>query len=379
MFIEVADDVLRKALRPSDSENEEAVECLRHVALAIRRNCHLVYLPSLDANMLKELENILNKAEIKALTFSFSKKNNLRVIKQYLTIRIEISFLSETAKDGDVIRIKPEKNSKIDLFERCHLLTENLLDAKFYNYVSFSFQKRNRIDECVFGISFYPLQGGGVTIKDVYMMECGLGRHFCLTILDSDKKWPNFIGYGDTATKFEQEYNGYLAKHNDPITCTYYVMQNTNEIENLIPIQILNHVSSPAQKRFLAQHPNAIPFFDIKKGFELKLLFKGNAIREWRIILPDETDWDELERLKTVSANDIEFVENATNAGVKFNAQPWGTSILDKIVNPETRKKVTINLKKIDFDSMLAAQRTEWDAIGKMMFSWCCCFVNKNF
>lgn len=379
MFIEVADDVLRKALRPSDRENEEAVECLRHLALAIRRNCHLVYLPSLDANNLREMENVLNKAEVKAFTYSFSKKNNLRIIRQYLTIRVEISFSAETIKDGDVIRIKPDKNNKIDLFERCHLLTENLLDAKFYNHVSFSFQKRNRIDECVFGISYYPLQGGGVTIKDVYLMECGFGKHFCLAILDSDKKWPNFNGYGDTATKFEQEYNGYIAKHNEPITCAYYVMQNTNEIENLIPIQILTHVSSPAQKRFLAQHPNAIPFFDIKKGFELKLLYKGTAIQAWKNVLPDETDWNELESLKANSADDNEFVGKVVNAGIKFKAQPWGTNILDKVVNPEIRKMDKINLRKIDFNSLLAEQRIEWDAIGSIMFNWCCCFVNKNF
>ena len=379
MFVEVADDVLRKALRLSDNENEEAIECLRHLALAIRHNCHLVYLPTLDFNILQEMEKFLNKAEIKAFTFSFAKKNNLRIIRQHLTARIEISFLSETTKDGDVIKIRPGKSNRFDLFERCHLLTENLLDAKFYDSVSSSFQKRNRIDECVFGISYYPLQGGGVTIKDVFLMECGLGKHLCLAILDSDKKWPNYHGYGETATKFEEEYDGYLNKHNEPITCSYYVMQNTNEIENLIPIQILNHVSSPTQKGFLARHANAIPFFDMKKGFDFKLLYKDNARQEWSAVLPDETDWNGLERLKNASTDEKDFVEKAMNAGIKFETQPWGTNLLDKVVNPEFRKKDKVNLRKIDFNSMLAAQKTEWDLIGSKMFSWCCCFVNKNF
>ena len=379
MFIEVAEDVLNKALRLSDKENEEAVECLRHLALSIRHNCHLVYLPSLDVNMLRSMEAFLNKAEIKAFTYSFAKKNDLRIIKQHLTTIIVVSFLSESRKDGNVVRVKPGKTNIIDLYEQSHLLTENLMDSRFYEYVSFSFQKRKRIDESVFGINFFPLQGGGVTIKDVYVMECGLGRHLCLAILDSDKKWPNYQGYGDTASTFEKEYKSYLKKHDEPLACDYYVMQNVNEIENLIPIQVLNHFSSPQQKTFLSRHSNAIPFFDMKKGLEFKLLYNNKAFQEWKNVLPNETDWDEIERQRKVSTDVNDFVEKVRKAGVKDVVQEWGSNLLEKIVCPEPRKKEKVNLKKIDFNNLLTEQKVEWDAIGSIIFSWCCCFVCRNF
>lgn len=377
MFIEVCDDVLRKALRPSDKENIYAVEALRQLAWAILKRHHLVFFPSLTFDDIKRLGDVLDKNEIAAILHSFSRKNDLLVLSGMLQFKVVVSFEKESGRDGGIIKIKPGRESVIELYEECHLLTENLLDADFYRHFAVAYQKNNRIDVCAFRISFYSLQGGGATTGQVFLYECRLGQHLCLAILDSDKKWPNFSGYGPTAHEFINDYNEYLVDNSSPLACHYYVMEEVNEIENLIPIVVLKVHSSSKQKSFIDHNLSAMPWFDIKKGFDYRSLYdKQDAFDEWKKLFLSNPDWNLLESLKMTSKDSDDFLSKVKDA--KFNSfiDGWGSPILDNVLYPKGQYKNKYSLKNVNLNILTPEQRKEWLVIGSLVFNWCCCFGN---
>ena len=374
MFIEVHDDVLRKALKPSDNDNEQAVEALRHLLWSIRRNRHLIFFPSLSQSYIDRLGEILNSNEIIAISHSFSKRQDLRSISGLLRFRVIVSFEIETKRIGDVIQINPRTNKSFELFEECHLLTENILDAEFYKYFAIAYQKKNRINECAFQTCYYSLQGGGATTKQVFLYECKLGHHLCLAILDSDKKWPSYNGYGPTAQSLIDEYNTL----NGGLTCHYYVMNETNEVENLIPIEIMNVFSTSKQKLFLSTYPAALPWFDFKKGLEYRLLYdKDEAFNEWKKVFTT-IDWARLANLKSSSSGVDEFLSVVNKNGFQPIVEPWGASLLENVLYP-SKHRYKYNLKTVDIDRLSESQKKEWLAIGSLIFNWCCCFGRKIF
>lgn len=376
----VCDDVLKKAVRTSDKDNEMAIEVLRHLSWAIRRNRHLVFFPTLSLALIERLGQILNKNETAAIRHAFARRQDLKQMTGIVHCHVEVSFEEETHRAGDTIYVNARNQGGFELFEECHFLTENLLDAEFYKFFASVYQKMNRIDECVFKTTYFPLQGGGATIKQVYKYECETGNHFCLAILDSDKKWPNYDGYGETARSFEEEYNDYVKRQGVPLACHYYVMEKTSEIENLIPIDILKVYSSSDQKSFLASHQKSMPYFDIKKGLEYRLFYeKDDALIEWRKEFPAEIDWPQLIEIKSKSVDGEDYDNQLKRAGFKPIVQPWGANILDRVLNPERKYKSQYDLKKINTTRMLQAQQNEWNIIGQLVFSWCCCFVRTMF
>lgn len=378
MFIEVCDDVLRKALNSSDEDNEKAVETLRHLSWSIRRNYHLVHFPSIDENDLENLRDILNSSEAKAICWSFSKRRDLQKMKSNLQFYASVSFDTDIATigfEGAIIHINPKADSRLELFQKSYLLTENLLDSEFYQYFARAYQKSIHLDECIYKINYYPLQGGGSSTGEVYIYECQQGQHFCLAILDSDKKWPNYKGYGQTANTFEEHYKGYLVKNKEPITCYYHVMENACEIENLIPHSVLSVFSTNEQKSFISSNPNALPWLDIKKGFDYCMLFEDDALKEWKQVFPLEIDWEKIEKIKSVCKDKDEFKDKIVAEKLPELVKPWGKKILEDVLRPKTKKQNKYDLKKVEISKLPLFQQEEWGYIGRLIFSWCCCYV----
>lgn len=380
MLIEVCEDVLKKALKQSDKDYTLAVETLRHLTWSIRKNHHLVYFPALCQETIDLLDSILNGNEIAAIKHSFSKRQDLQRISVLVQFRIKVTFESVTKREYDTIIINPVDDNQFELFEECHLLTENLLDAEFYRYFALSYQKKNRINEGAYKTASYALQGGGATTRQVFLYECTLGQHLCLAILDSDKKWPNYHGYGQTAKDFESDYNKYVTDKGVPLACHYYIMNETNEVENLIPKDVLCVFSNSAQKSFIVNHPNALPWFDIKKGLEYSLLYdKADAFNEWKTVFPNELDWVLLASIKSSSIDVNDFETKIDANGFKPIVQPWGSSILDNVLHPDRKHQIKFDLKKVDITKLPQNQQNEWNEIGRLVFNWCCCFAKKIY
>lgn len=378
MLIEVQDDVLKKALKESDPEHEQAVEALRHLAWSIRRNHHLVFFPSLDLQMLNGLEKYMNKVEIKAIRHSYSRRQDLKVLLGFLTYHVLVSFSINTTLNGNVICINPG-DSQLELFEESHLLTENILDATFYEYVAQAYQKLKRIDEHSFRINYFPLQGGGSTTGQVFVEECKRGQHLCLAILDSDKKWPNYDGFGPTANRFSECYSNYISRNVEPITCKYCFLQKVNEIENLIPLYIIKVFSNTKEKEFIDNYPDALPWFDMKKGLEYRMLDNKEAFDGWKQVIPDKVDWDIIDSIIKASRDHDDYVNNLSTAGLKPVVEPWGKSILENVLFPKPAQQRRYDLQNIDWRKLTPPQKQDWETIGSLIFNWCCCFRKTVF
>jgi hypothetical protein len=273
------------------------------------------------------------------------------------------------------IYLNPSTNSHAELYEECHLLAENLHDSGFYRIVTKVIQKTMHIDTAVYQTCFFPMQGGGVTIKDVYKLECQLEHHLCLAILDSDKKWPNCKENGNTASKFEEE----IAQMAIPLLCDYYIMKMVSEIENMIPIDVLSRFSSPKQKSFLKNHYQVLPWCDMKKGLEYKILYDKTAYKEWKKEFPTEVQWTAVDALIASSKDKKDYEKKVKQTQYQLAYDPWGAQILSSIMHPDRKHAGKYDLYSTDLSKLHPNQKTEWEEIGWKIFCWTCCFTRKIF
>lgn len=377
MFVEVDIDVVSKALDQNDLDQEIALETLRELAMAVRRNHHVVFIPLLSVQLIGKLSNYLSNNEIVCFQYCFKKKRDLQVLGNSLIIKCVVSFGESTKKVGNIIYLNPKENVNFEFNEESHLLTENIMDSVFYGCVTKVFQKYKHLDCGVFRARFFPVQGGGATIKDVYLLECKQREHFCLCIMDSDKKWPNCSEYGQTAQEFEKALNGWVKENGEAIRCNYYIMQMASEIENLIPLAVLKHFSSIQSSRFVTNHSNIFQWLDLKKGIEYKILYNNEAYKEWKAALPNDIPWAQIDSIMHESGDEKDFKQKVKEANLPVAVTPWGGKLLEKVLFPDRRHSEKYSLFETKLDELLPEQKTEWLTIGALIFSWCCCFSNK--
>ena len=377
MFFEVCIDVVNKALDPYDLDRECAVDTLCKLATAVRRNHHVVFIPLLSEEMIRKLDNVLGKNEVVSLQYCFKKKRDLFALGKIIKVKAIVSFKEPEGNVDNVIYFNPKFTSQFEYNEECHLLTENIMDSEFFAYITKAYQKNSRVDSGLFRIKFFPVQGGGSTIKDVFVYECKLCEHFCLCIMDSDKKWPNCTEYGQTAKEFIKYIEERNISDDELSKCRYYIMQNVCEIENLIPMSVLKHFCSVQTKWFLMNHMNIIQWLDLKNGFEYKLLYYDEAYTEWKKVLPNEIPWQQIDNIKLNVTDIQEFKDRLKSANFPLLFTPWGGKLMDKILHPDSKHCGKYNLYETALGSLLPGQKTEWLTIGSLIFSWCCCFSNK--
>lgn len=379
MFIEVSTDVVNKSLDSSDVDRDVAIETLRELSLAVRRNHHLVFIPYLSVDIINKMSAFLNKNELVSLKFCYKKRRDLYELRNSIQLKCVVSFLEKTRCADNVIYLNPKQVDCFEFNEESHLLTENILDSEFYAIMAKVYQKNNRIDSGIFKTHFFPVQGGGATIKDVYLLECRLGEHFCLCIIDSDKKWPNCKRVGQTAQEFETATKKWNEERGMPVFSDYYIMRNTSEIENLIPHSVLKHFSSLQQQSFITNHHEDLLWLDIKKGLEYKILYNVEAYDEWKTAIPNEVPWNDIDQIKMASADEKDYKQKVVEANLPVIINPWGGRILEKVLHPDSRHVGKYNLFETDLTTLTTGQRAEWLTIGSLIFNWCCCFTNKIF
>lgn len=375
MLIEVCENVLAKALDKNDKDREQALEVIRHLCLAIRKNCHLIHIPQLSLKIINSLNAELSKSEIKALNFVYAKRRDLNALSSQLSVKMIVSYDEASRHEIGTIFLNPSTSSHVELYEECHLLAENIHDTEFYRIVTKVIQKSRHIDTAVYQTCFYPVQGGGVTLKDVYKLECQLEHHLCLAIIDCDKKWPNCNENGNTAKKFEEE----IGPIGMSLLSEYYIMKMVSEIENMIPIDVLSKFSSPKQKNFLKNHYQVLPWCDMKKGLEYKILYDKTAYKEWKMELPTEIQWATVDALMSSSKDKKDYERKVKQMQFPLAYDPWGTTIMASVLYPDRKHSGKYDLYSTDISKLHPNQKTEWEEIGWKIFCWTCCFTRKIY
>lgn len=214
--------------------------------------------------------------------------------------------------------------------------------------------------------------GGGNTMAKVYHMEVEQGQHFCLAIIDSDKKWPR-AKKGKTWEKVNEVDDGkYLGEIDSngfhAFNCSYYVMEELREMENLIPLDVLLSIPELKDKNLLKMSFD-MSYHDMKEGLLASKVVEGDYQRylqgvysAYPLILSD-INFCATYR-KTFHSNDKEGYENA--------CKKWKIveGVCSKVMNHVLQN--SDKLKAIDFTKLTAAQQSEWTNIGRKIFEWCC-------
>lgn len=360
MLIEIGEDIVTSA----EKGDETALEVLQQLANACKYGKHLVFI---SIPLLKRICEIthLEKNVTSIYRKLKGKASELGGLKQSIGYSAIVTMVNPNNQNQ--LWIHPECYYTIELYEETHLLVENLLDSDFFKYVSKYYQNNHKLSKC--SICFFPLQGGGATIKDVYAREIDLKQHFCLAIMDSDKKYPN-DQYGQTSEDLKQ-----IHDEKKPFNCTYYRMEKVSEIENLIPVSIVKAYKNNNKNQIFQSNPQLeLSFFDMKKGFACCNIKNEAMYTYWKDRFNSDEDLkNKLEKchqdcligcLYNVSKETKKNCRNSLNI-----LDGFGSDLLKNLLcNGVSISK----LKNIKNYQLTSNQQDEWETIGKLIFEWCC-------
>lgn len=360
MLIELCNDIAKDAR----DGNQEAIRALYYIVMAYRLGKHLVFLPhdAVDTIQRSELPY-----ELRQVFVAIGKQtSSIGAFCVSVSVKIVVTRGTYTpAANQKVIVFNPfENDNSFEIYEETHLLTENLQDAEFYKALV-SYYKRihklNSISEC-----FFPLQGGGDTIKKVMEKEIELGQHLCLAIVDSDKKYDT-CKKGDTYKKLND-----IIRRLSPRYCDMYCMELVREIENLIPYYLICGCSQYKGNRLVKEDFDFdMSFYDMKDGISRKNLDNEQFVSYWREALAVH----HIEFSKIIK-KEVKGKKKKKNRKKKIDEvllPGFGSSLLEVIM-----RKSNGELMRIDKGCLSVSQQKEWENIGKIVFEWCCACKIRN-
>lgn len=331
------------------------------MSLAHRYNKHIVYASFTTINRIIKSEYLAKSVR---RIYSDIKKNisaNGSLFNK-IAHKVQVTFTPKTTVDEKLLVISPSLYPSFEFYEETHLLTENLSDSKFFVYLANYYKRLNNI-KCDF--MFYPLQGGGTTIQDVFKHEISLSQHFCLTIMDSDMGRPN--GAKGSTCRNVLKAN----KKNTLSNCLLYVMTNVREIENLIPyhlISIQEKYKNCETLHFLQNIDSS--YFDMKEGLLPYKLKDTDFYNYWK----NEFSFNDklIEKIDYCRGCIQEF-----NVSKEYCQKTCGEKIIIGFGKQLLESTLKDNITKVEMNNISSvhlsdAQKQEWYNIGQLVFDWCC-------
>ncbi len=367
MCIEVTEELVDAA----EQDDKMAKGMLEKLALAIKYQKHLVFA------LLPLLDRIIVMSSLDNMTRSqFSKiKSNYAEIGQVFSnsgFKAIVRMSGDNCRSHNCIYINAANAEKLEVYEETHLLIENLQDGEFFEYLVKQYVKTMGIS---WPICYMPQMGGGSTMAKVYKMEINRGQHFCLAILDSDKKWPTAKN-GETCRKLKDEDKGkYLGDSGCDgqfaYNCRYYVMENIRELENLIPFEVLQAIPNIRDNDILKKSFD-MSYHDMKDGLLAAKITEGDYQSYLHVVFsayPDILDNIDFcaEYRRRYHPNDKDGFEKACKHWKLVDG--LGSKVMEQVT-----REGSSYLKNIDFKKLSPNQQKEWTNIGKIVFYWCCCF-----
>lgn len=361
MILTVETDVIDAV----SASNDIAIDVLRQCAIAIDRGKHIIEIKYTDVIKLLNMTDKFSRKELAAFDKARMKYFQLAYLKSVMCVRCIISFKNKTENKDGIIYINPNENRCFEFFEETHLLVENIEDAFFYRYLSDYFQRRYKTRSC--NLCSYKLMGGGNTTSKVIEYEIDLQEHFVLSIADSDKHFDGDAHLGETASKIK------CCLSNNPFNCHLYYMTKVCEIENLIPFKYISdnpnykgHILVTDQKGFNRS------YFDMKDGVHYSYMFTDKGFNYWSTQLSHLADANVFAQIdtdrKSLSKEDF----NVKHKG-KHLFDAFGTQILTQSLERMKSDKAIVT----DAD-LTSEQQFEWETIGNLITSWCCCYAKHS-
>lgn len=379
MYIEICKDIIEDAIAKSGQEVNISLDLLQLFAMFSSKGNHIFFVPCLlyDETLTKKLVSVMGISSIKKLKRANEKFYVLQRIKSVLSRYCIVTYSDNNKQDDRVIVYNPTRMQQFEPFLRTKLITENLLDAVFFDYIAHFYLREERLSGVV-KIIYEATPGGGSTTCDVLKHEILENRRFCLVIVDGDKKYPKQIECGDTAKKIIKVISQYPSA-----LCKHYIMEKVMEVENLIPKRIVKEYAS--EKIDCDVLDRDVSFFDMKIGLTLKGLYNDDVFHYQSKIFP-ELDYAQRNeaKCKTTREEYERYIDD--NHLTNVLKQGFGSDLLrivtcacddkGKIRYPELEDEMK---NKITSEDLTAEQLEEWSHIGQLMLSWMCCLPPKYY
>ena len=379
MYIEISKDVVDDAIEKANLKVNDSLDLLHLMAIFSSKGNHVVSVPCLRHNkaLVDKLGQIIGQSNVFKLRRSESLFYMIQTIKPTLSVYCIITYSQDTIHDGRAINVNPAKMKKFEPYLRTKLITENLLDALFFNFIA-NYYIRGSLYSGI-KTRYEATPGGGSTTCDVLKHEILDGKRFCLVIADSDKKCPTQQHYGDTAGNILDILRLYPS-----ILCGHYIMEQVMEVENLIPKRIVRQYAS--NKTDLDVLDKDCSFFDMKSGLTLKGLYRDDVYRYQSSLFKD-LNFKERNEAKNNTTNRDEYeqyIDSHHMMNVLKNG--FGSDLLKNVTcacdnkgrirYPELKDEM---MNKIKASDLTAEQKAEWNKIGKLLFSWTCGLPSKSY
>lgn len=368
-----------------ESITQKEIEALEYISLAMREGKHIVIA---EYNTLKKLIKLVQ------LSDNCRKVYN-NILKRYAIIKgIEKyvnGYILVVSGDNLILRTEYENkivyNVSLDYFNDSekilplHIVSEDESDCKFYESIA-----RKYIKEKEYGINLNIrcIHGGGDKTAEIYNRELLEYKRICLTIADSDKKYPT-CSEGKTARGIRNIYN--LNKNNN---ITEIHILNVREKENLIPpdIYMMCTKSSNSKKDLQILKDiydndilkNLYLFGDIKDGIRTDDIFE---LKEVCCTVLEEDIIKKSMNQKHKITNGIGYmlsnVEKEILCGKLKDVINEKKKVLDRNKDNVGLKNEIIKLNEIYlrannlFDTISPDIKKEWEEISGKILTFACC------
>lgn len=323
---------------------------------------HIVKIESSDFDFIKGSD--LFGYEIKSIASMINEnKREVGAIADEVSILIEVDFLknekhvSAQKKNGlDVLTIS------YHLFEEndgsCHLLVENTIDFKLYNYIAKTYSKV--FSNCHAEIHLEIIDGGGSNIYEIFKTQRDTNK-ICLCIVDSDKKHPGGP-LGGTSSQFQK-------KDKELNRLSLVKIIDSHEAESIIPIKHIENTMT-----HFKYPPKNIEQLDIMKSAYVKKpaskLFIDHKVglKKHKAITLDNLHgnfWNIAFDLQSINKSCTKDCKICNEDCMVFSG--LGEGMLNNSIEL---------LEKTSFHKIIEIIEPElkaiWQEIGKSLYSWGC-------
>lgn len=289
-----------------------------------------------------------------------------RGIPSELTFYIEVVIDNPTSrKEGNVYICQKKylEYSTIDSLIKTRVICEDLYDAEFYKHILkwYISNKKSKLK-----YSFHSQGGGGRNIARTIEEELKK-KHITICIVDTDKKYANYIPEKDSAYC--------KCKHiGKDIEYYKFLPLDVHEIENLIPLNyidvaFLNYTEEKINDKknkeafdFLRKDAeNILPYFDYKNGIKKNDELLNNQ--------------EYMTFAKLCYAQNSKMLKDFDT---HLQELPKKGQVYPPLIGGTGTIKMTLKLisnSNCPVPILLEYQKNNWNKIGQNMLNWC---VAKN-
>ncbi|MGC8118072.1 hypothetical protein ACP3VQ_23915 [Metapseudomonas otitidis] len=267
MFIYLDKSIVDKLSEPVPANIQDSIQGL---AFMLRTGVHLV---SGDLVALIKISHLTEISDSARSAFSRAAARQTQIN----TIISKLNTYCLITSEGEHVTVSETNNQRIitipialvsNLVSQIatDVIYEDINDAEIYNKVT-KWYCKDIVGSSNLPLKSQSIQGGGSRTYATYSEKQNDAKTFCLCITDSDKKYPTDTP-GETSKKVREV-------ENLSLPLSFHLDLDFHEIENLIPLSILNSVArTPESKRIISLLKNAEEngfgeaklYWDYKKG-----------------------------------------------------------------------------------------------------------------